>query len=318
VSSLQGRKKTMMITTRWHQDDVAGRILPENYDGESGLFEDRETGEEWYVLSIPAMAEKDDDPLGREMGQYMWPEEFADKFDAAKKRGGWIWSALYQQRPSPAEGLMFTADHINRYDRSTIDLTRMQVYIASDYAVTEEGEGDNPDWTVHQVWAVDDERNIYLLDIWRGRTKSDVWVREWIRLVRKWKPLRAFEESGQIIKAVGPLINAMMQDERVFVSRVQIASTSDKPSRAQALLGLASMGKMYLPHRTQVSEAQLVHLDAFEKELMTFPGGTKDDTVDAATLFARGIDRVVLGQKPGKQREAHGDTLDDLWTREGR
>lgn len=213
---------------------------------------------------------------------------------------------------------MFTPDHIMRYDRATIDLTRMQVYIASDYAVTEEGQGDNPDWTVHEVWAVDDERNIYLLDMWRGRTKSDVWVREWVRLVKKWKPLRAFEEGGVILRAVGPLINAAMQDERVFVSRMQLASITDKPSRAQALLGLAAMGKMYLPHRHQVSDGMLVHLDAFEKELLTFPGGTKDDTVDAATLMARGIDKVLLGQKPGKPRSPHGDTLDDLWDREGR
>jgi predicted phage terminase large subunit-like protein len=213
---------------------------------------------------------------------------------------------------------MFTAEHIRRYDRAAIDLTRMQVYIASDYAVTEDGQGDNPDWTVHQVWAVDDERNIYLLDMWRGRTQSDTWVREWIRLVQKWKPLRAFEEGGVILRAVGPIISAMMQDNRVFVSRMQIASITDKPSRAQALLGLASMGKMYLPHRHQVSKAQLVHLDAFEKELLTFPRGTKDDTVDAATLFARGIDKVLLGQKPQKARSPHGDTLDDLWEKAGR
>lgn len=319
LSRLQGRRKQVIAITRWHQDDPPGRILPEDYDGQSGWFQDRETGEDWYVLSLQAVAEHQNDPLGRKPGEWLWPEAFGEKqLGGTRKRGGWVWSALYQQRPSPAEGLMFTAEHINRYDRSTIDLTRMQVYIASDYAVTEEGEGDNPDWTVHQVWAVDDERNIYLLDIWRGRTKSDVWVREWIRLVRKWKPLRAFEESGQIIKAVGPLINAVMQDEQVFVSRVQIASATDKPSRAQALLGLASMGKMYLPHRHQVSEAQLVHLDAFEKELMTFPGGTKDDTVDTATLFARGIDRVVLGQKPGKPKSPGGETLDDLWERNGR
>lgn len=318
VSSLQGRKKTLMITTRWHQDDVAGRILPEDYDGETGLFNDRETGEEWYVLSIPAMAEKENDPLNRAIGEYMWPEEFADKFDAARKRGGWIWSALFQQRPSPAEGLMFTADHIQRYSKASLDLTRMQVYIASDYAVTEEGAGDNPDWTVHEVWAVDEARNIYLIDIWRGRTQSDRWVAEWIRLVKKHKPLMAFEEQGQIIKAVGPLINATMQDESVFVARRQIASTTDKPSRAQTLLGLAAMGKMYLPRRHEVEGDTLVALDAFEAELLTFPGGTKDDTVDAATLFARGIDMVALGEKPRKKRAAHGDTLEDLWEREGR
>lgn len=318
MSRLQGRRKQVMAFTRWHQDDPAGRILPEDYDGGSGWYQDRETGEDWYVLSLQAVAEHENDPLGRKAGEWLWPEAFGEaQLGGTRKRGGWIWSALFQQRPSPAEGLMFTPDHIMRYDRSTIDLTRMQVYIASDYAVTEEGAGDNPDWTVHQVWAVDDERNIYLLDMWRGRTQSDKWIHEWVRLVRKWKPLRAFEEAGQIIKSVGPLIRAVMQDQRVFVARTQITSSTNKPARAQALLGLASMGKMYLPHRTQVSDGMLIHLDAFEKELLTFPGGTKDDTVDTATLFARGIDTVVLGTKPDRRRADH-DTLDDLFERNER
>lgn len=319
LSRLQGRRKQVFATTRWHQDDPPGRILPENYDGRTGWFQDRETGEDWYVLSLQAVAEHEDDPLDRAPGEWLWPEHFGEKqLGGVRKRGGWIWSALFQQRPSPAEGLMFTSDHIQRYSKASLDLTRMQIYISSDYAVTEEGEGENPDWTVHQVWGVDEARNIYLLDMWRARTQSDRWVLEWLRLVRKWKPLMAFEEAGQIIKTMGPLIRSLMQDEGVFVSRKQLASTADKPSRAQTLLGLAAMGKMYLPLRHEVSGEMLVALDAFEKELLTFPGGTKDDTVDAATLFARGIDMVALGAPPKKRRSAAGDTLDDLWERNGR
>jgi phage terminase large subunit-like protein len=319
LSRLQGRRKQLMVFTRWHQDDPAGRILPENYDGRTGWFKDRETGEDWYVLGLPAVAEHDDDPLGRQPGEWLWPESFGEaQLGGIRKRGGPLWSALYQQRPSPEEGLMFTADHIARYNPHTLDTTNLQVYIASDYAVTEEGDGNNPDWTVHMVWAVDDERNIYLLDMWRGRTQSDQWVLQWLRLVKKHKPLRAFEEGGQIIKAVGPLIRSMMQDHQIFVDRVQLNSSTDKPSRAQALLGLAAMGKMYLPQRDKIPEALLVHLDAFEKELMTFPGGTKDDTVDAATLFARGIDRVALGSKAKKPDSPHGESLDELFRRNGK
>lgn len=210
---------------------------------------------------------------------------------------------------------MFTDAHVMRFDLGAIDLTRLQIYISSDYAVTEEGGGGDPDWTVHQVWGVDHEQNIFLLDMWRGRTQSDEWVRHWIRLVKKWSPLRAFEESGQILKSVGPIIRAMMRQERAFVDRVQMASTTDKPSRAQALLGWAAMGKMFLPRRDTVPASWLPHLDAFELELKQFPAGKKDDTVDAATLFARGLDRIIAGQHPGKARSPHGDTLDDLWER---
>jgi predicted phage terminase large subunit-like protein len=316
LSRLQGRAKQLMVFTRWHQDDPAGRILPEDYDGRTGWYKDRETGEPWYVLSLPAVAEHEDDPLGRKPGEYLWPENFGEKkLGGVRKRGGWMWSALFQQRPSPQEGMMFTDEHIMRFDLAKIDLTRLQIYIASDYAVTEEMQGDNPDWTVHQVWGVDYERNIYLLDMWRGRTESDQWVLRWIGLVLKWKPLRAFEESGQIIKAVGPLIRTLMAEHEAYVDRVQLTSTQDKPSRAQALLGWAAMGKMFIPTLNSTPVAWLPHLEAFLLELKQFPTGRKDDTVDAATLFARGLDRIVTGQHPGKRPSPHGDSLDDLWSR---
>ena len=316
LSRLQGRAKQMMTFTRWHMDDPAGRILPEDYDGRTGWYNDRETGEPWFVLSLPAVAEHDDDPLGRKPGEWLWPEAFGEsRLGGIRKRGGWQWSALFQQHPSPLEGQMFTDEHIGRFDLSRIDLTRLSVYLSSDYAVTEEGQGDNPDWTVHQVWGVDHEHNIYLLDMWRGRTDSGVWVRQWIRLVKKWKPIRAFEEAGQIIRAVGPLIKAMMLQESAYTDRVQLTSTVDKPTRAQALLGWAAMGKVFLPLAKSVPAAWLPHLEAMELELKQFPTGRKDDTVDAATLFARGLDRIISGQHPARTRSPHGDTMDDLWSR---
>ena len=56
-------------------------------------------------------------------------------------------------------------------------------------------------------------------------------------------------------------------------------------------------------------------IDAFEKELLQFPGGTHDDTVDAATLFARFIDRILEGRPAAAQPSPHGETLDDLFSR---
>lgn len=315
LSRLQGRRKQLMVFTRWHMDDPAGRILPDDFDGQTGWYKDKETGEKWYVLCLPAVAEHANDPLGRKVGEWLWPELFGDKaLGGVKRRGGWIWSALFQQRPSPEEGLMFTAEHIRRYPRN-IDVTQLRIYGSSDYAVTEDGAGNDPDWTVHMIWGVDPEENIYLLDIWRGRTQSDIWIKQWVRLVRKWKPLTWFEEQGQIIKSVGPFISQAQRLHRAYVNRVQLTSSIDKPSRAQTLLGLAALGKMFLPHHADVPEEILPHLQAFETELKTFPTGRKDDTVDTATLFARGIDQVVAGQPTERKASPHGDSLDDLFDR---
>lgn len=68
----------VLIMTRWHEDDLAGRILPENYDGESGWITARD-GEKWYVLSLQAECERDDDPLGREAGELLSDQAGLDR-----------------------------------------------------------------------------------------------------------------------------------------------------------------------------------------------------------------------------------------------
>lgn len=302
--------------TRWHNDDPAGRILPENFDGRTGWYADRQTGEKWFVLSMPAIAEHENDPVGREKGEWLWPQAFGEKqLGGMQKRGGWMWSALYQQRPSPEEGLMFRSEHFQSYDFRALDRSRLQIYITSDYAVTAEAGATDPDYTVHLIWGVDKDWNIFLLDGWRARTEPNIWVREWIRLCKLWKPLLAGEEQGQIIKSVGPFLRTMMAQEQVFVQRRQLSSSINKEMRAQALLGMAALGRLYLPRRDTVDKHMLLILDAFEAEMLQFPTGKHDDMVDAASLFARLLDQIIAGREPEKKGSPHGDTLDDLWKR---
>ncbi|MEM1149302.1 MAG: phage terminase large subunit [Pseudomonadota bacterium] len=314
VSRLQGRAKQLLAITRWNEDDPAGRILPEDFDGSTGWYRDRNTREPWFVLSLQAVCEHQNDPLGRKIGEYLWPERFGDRIlGGRRKRGGWIWSSLYQQRPAPDEGLMFRSDMLQEFDLRTIDRTRLTIFGSSDYAVTEQKtESPDPDWTVHIVWGVDSDFNIYLLDMWRGRTTPDVWVEAFVRLIKRHKPLRWFEENGQIIKSVGPLIKLECNKERAYTDRVQLSSTTDKEQRAQALLGLAAAGKLYLPMRHNVEPYLLDCIDAFVKELLQFPAGRHDDCVDAGTLFGRGVDKMIGGRRPPK-KAPHITTLDDLF-----
>lgn len=302
--------------TRWHQDDPAGRILPENFDGRTGWYKDRTTGEAWFVLCLPAICEHDNDPVGRKPGEWLWPEAFGEKqLGGMRKRGGYFWSALYQQRPSPIEGLMFREEHLLRYDPKTMSIVGMQIYISSDYATKAEAGATDPDRTAHGVWGVDQDLNLYLLDGWLGKKTADIWAAEWLRLCKKWKPLMAFEEAGQIMNSVGPFLVKMMERERVFVARQQFTSSTNKEQRAQALLGMASMGKLYLPKKEGLTGDLLQFVEIFEKEILQFPGGKHDDTVDQATLMARALDRLVAGTPPKNPRNAAGESLDELHAR---
>lgn len=317
-SRLQDRRKQLMTFTRWHQDDPAGRVLPENFDGRTGWYRDRETEEPWFVLSLPAVAEHENDPVGRRKGEWLWPDRFGEKeLGPERKRGGWMWSALYQQRPSPEEGLFFKAEYFqNRYDPGTLDRLSLQVYMTSDYATKEkQSTSHDPDYTVHMVWGVDQDWNIYLLDGWRARTTADMWAANWIRLARAWKPLMAGEEQGVILATVTPFLTRMMLQENVHVARRQFPSSVDKVARAHSFLGMAAMGKVFLPDRAKCGPEMLQFLDAFESEILAFPTARHDDTVDAATLFGRMLGDIIAGVTPKRSSSPHGESLDELFRR---
>lgn len=117
---------TIIIQTRWHEEDLAGAILPLDYSGESGLIDCRD-GQRWEVLSIPAEAEREDDVLGRKPGEFLWPEWFPVEHWRTWRdnpRAARTWAALYQQRPAPFTGVHFNREMFKLYDP---DLARVDV-----------------------------------------------------------------------------------------------------------------------------------------------------------------------------------------------
>lgn len=100
----------ILIQTRWHEDDLGGRLV--------GRQEDQ-----WHVLSLPELAESDDDLLGRSRGEPLWPERYdlADDERTRKDLGGRDWTALYQQRPAPPEGAVFRYSWIRHVEPADYD-----------------------------------------------------------------------------------------------------------------------------------------------------------------------------------------------------
>lgn len=260
----------IMILTRWHQADPAGRILPDDWDGESGWFNGRD-GRKWYVLCLPAIADRKDDPLGREIGETLWPEWFNEEHWAPFKTNPRTWSSLYQQKPSPDTGTYFQRDWVQHWD---VRPQYLNIYATSDYAVTEDGG----DYTVLTIWGVDADDNIYRLDQWTGQTTPDVWMDEQVKLIRKWKPLTWFGEAGVIQKAIEPMLMRRMREAKAYCRTEWIASISDKPTRARAFQSRMSMGKVFFEPGADVSE------------FLRFPAGKHDDQVDTASLMGMVLD----------------------------
>lgn len=97
----------ILIQTRWDIEDLAGSILPESWAGESGLIDCRD-GQTWEVLCLPAQCESANDPCGRAIGDFLWPEWFnAQHWDIFRSNNR-TWQALYQQRPRAPTGAFFS------------------------------------------------------------------------------------------------------------------------------------------------------------------------------------------------------------------
>lgn len=290
VDDLLSRKKPgaweIGVTTRWHEDDVAGRILPAKYSGESGWIEGRD-GNQWFVVCIPAIAERSDDLLGRQVGERIWPEWFGPDHFKPFQRIPRTWASLYQQRPAPEEGDYFRADWLKPYERAPA-IETLRIYGASDYAVTASGG----DYTVHIVVGVDPEDRMYVLDLWRKQSASDLWVEAFCDLVLRWRPIEWAEESGQIKGAVGPFLERRQRDREAYVARRTFPTKGDKAIRAQSIRGRMALNGLYVP------------LDApwysdFVSELKTFPAG-HDDQVDALGLIGQLLDTILTGDRPEK------------------
>lgn len=292
--------RIVLIQTRWHEDDLAGRCLAEMARG----------GDRWDILCLPAEAE-DHDPLGRKPGEWLWDDAYGyGKFLRHEKatQTPRNWSALYQQQPAPETGDYFNAEWLKPYDRAPARDT-LTVYGASDYAVTAEGG----DYTVHIVVGVDPENRIYVLDLWRSQASSDQWVEAFCDLVLLWKPLGWAEEQGQIRAGIGPFLDRRQRERKAYVARETFPTRGDKAVRAQSIRGRMALEGLYVPMSAP-------WYSALRSELLSFPAGRHDDQVDALGLIGQLLDLMIAGRIPPKVEPQKIDgyrPFEDPWTGDG-
>lgn len=282
----------IIIMTRWHEDDLVGRLT----DPTNPHYNDEEA-KSWKIINIPAIA-GEDDVLGRKPGDALWPEKFGlDYLRSFERRNPVGFSALYQQTPTPADGELFKTEMLIGYRRDDLP-ENLRIYAASDHAVGTKQENDR---TCLLIVGVDEHGDIWLLDCWWKREKTDIVVDAMISLMKKWKPLIWWAERGHISASIGPFLFRRMREEKVYCNIREQTPAADKVTRAQSIIGRASMGMVHFPVQQHWCEPA-------RQECLKFPMGRNDDFVDTIAHVGMGLDIIIKApvEQPKKKGPAVG------------
>lgn len=234
----------LLIMTRWHPDDLGGRIL------DKGGFD---------VVKYPAI-----DDSGNSYDPVRWPikalEEIRDTI------GPTAWQCLYMQEPTNAEGQIFKRSMFNFHPEAPAGLSRICISVDAAFK-----GGDGSDYVSVQAWG-EKERSYYLLDNDTRRMGFSDSLRAIIDMANrhsKHNPTIIIED-----KANGPAIIETIKKQYSRV--VGINPEGGKIARAQAVVPLYEGQRVSFPSGAP-------WLDCFINELADFPTSKHDDAVDAMT-----------------------------------
>jgi predicted phage terminase large subunit-like protein len=247
---------------RIHLDDLTGFV--------------QSLSDDWTVLSLPAIAEIDEDiPISkgkvyrRRAGEALSSErEPLAVLDILKLQlGSDAFSAQYQQAPVPPGGAMIKRDWVQHYKELPLASDRLLTLQSWDTA--SKGGPDN-DWSVCTTWCVTNGKQWYLVDVWRKRV-------DYPKLKAAVQNLAARFKAHRVLVEDAGTGTSLVQELRSKVDGViAVRPDGDKVSRMAVVSAKFEAGQVFLPERAS-------WLPDFEAELFAFPGSRNDDQCDSVS-----------------------------------
>jgi predicted phage terminase large subunit-like protein len=269
-SRLEPNASIILIMTRWHEDDLAGRIIAHNTTGNGmeSTTQDDDLSESWEQITFPAIAETCD-ILGRKPGQSLWPERYPKRRMSKIQyvMGEYWWNAMYQQRPTPEAGGIFKKAWWKVYDSLPQKFDKMTM--SWDLAFK---DNEKNDYVVGQAWGQIGS-SFYLVDQVRGQWSFPQSIKEFLRFCEKWpQAKRKYVED----KANGPALMATLK--RKIRGLIPVEPLGGKVARAHNITWVMEAGNVYIPSKYIAS-----WIEAYVDEFTAFPNAAHDDQVDATT-----------------------------------
>lgn len=283
LTRLKPGGRVVLIMTRWHEDDLAGRVLQ--------LQPGR-----WKVLKLP-MEARENDPLGRAPGERLWPEWFTDEMVRDAKRDARAWSSLYQQEPRPKEGAEFKLAWVQRYSLAPRGMNKVILVDPASGKARERAkkaagkgavEGKN-DWTTMWVVALATDGNAYLVDGVRDKLNLPGRADTLFELHRKHKPLQTRYEDYGLQSDIEHIQGE--QEKRQYRFKITpVGGQVQKEARIRRLIPWFEHGKLYLPltmpFLDSTGQVRDLMKEFLDEEFTAFPVGVHDDMLDGLARLA--------------------------------
>lgn len=248
----------IICQTRWHEDDLTGRILKKHEPGR-------------LQISFPAIAETQEE--NRQVGEALWESRYsrASLLHRQSVIGSRAWNALYQQRPAPQEGNIIKRTWFNYYDPRTLKIEGRRVNFYFDTAYTDKEQND----PTAGIAYIKEGADYYVLDC----DAKYLEFLESMEFVEAFAKRNGYSRQSTIRvepKATGKSLVQVMKKQTALNIVEGKPPKGDKTSRVNQCAGIFEAGRVHLPEG-------MAWVGSFLDECAAFPNGAHDDMVDCLT-----------------------------------